>query len=71
MSTAEVLTTALSGWTEHIKSLGIDVPEALLCTDVDPQISPCPRDTIPLTSFARIAEFVGDHATCANASWAR
>ena len=69
MSTAEVLTTALSGWTEHIESLGVDVPEALLCTDVDPQISPCPRDTIPLTSFARIAEFVGDHATCANASW--
>ena len=69
MSTAEVLTTALSGWTELIKDLGVDLPKALLANHGGSLTSPYSRDTIPLTSFAKIAEFVGEHSSCANASW--
>lgn len=69
MSTAEVRTTALCGWTDHLKRFGVDVPEALLIAGIDTSSPLGALDAIPLTRFARMAEFVGDHASSANASW--
>jgi AraC-like DNA-binding protein len=69
MSTAEVQTSALSGWTDHIKDFGVDVPEASRIAGIGTLSSPRSRDTIPLAGFARMAEFVGDHASSASASW--
>lgn len=69
MSTAEVRTTALSGWTDRIQDFGVNVPEALLIAGVDSLATPFAHDMIPLSGFARMAEFVGEHASAANASW--
>lgn len=69
MSTAEVRTTALSGWTDRIGEFGVSVQEALTIAGVETRALPCARDMIPLTSFARMAEFVGDHTSTACASW--
>lgn len=69
MSTAQVRTTALSGWTDRLQEFGVNIPQALLIAGIESTTPPCARDMIPLTSFARMAEFVGDHASTANASW--
>lgn len=69
MSTAEVRTTVLSGWMDRIHDFGVDAPDALLAAGIDPAPAHCARDTIPLTNFTRMAEFVGDHSSDASASW--
>lgn len=69
MSTAEVSTTALSGWMDHIMRFGVDAPQAWSIAGIETPSPHCSLDAIPLASFARMAEFVGDHATSPNASW--
>jgi AraC-like DNA-binding protein len=69
LSSAEVRTKALSGWTDRIFDFGVSVPEALLIAGIGSPAFPCPQDMILLNSFARMAEFVGDRASAKNASW--
>lgn len=69
ISIAEVRTTVLSGWIDRVRDFGVNAPEALMVAGIETQPTPCARDTIPLTSFARMAEFVGDHASNAAVSW--
>jgi AraC-like DNA-binding protein len=69
MSTAEVRTTALSGWMDRIPEFGVDVVQARRIAGLDAARPAAARGMIPLSSFARMAEFVGDNSSRANASW--
>lgn len=69
MSTAEVRTSALSGWMERAGEFGFCPREALAAAGIDLADASAQRETIPLTGFTRMAEFVGDHASSPAASW--
>lgn len=69
MSTAEVRMTALSGWTDRLDDFGVSVPDTLLIAGVETPEYPCSHEMIPLTRFARMAEFVGEQANVTHASW--
>jgi AraC-like DNA-binding protein len=69
MSSAEVRTTVLSGWMDRIPEFGVDVAQAQRIAGIDASQPCCVRGMIPLTSFVRMAEFVGDNASSASASW--
>lgn len=69
MSTAQVRTTALSGWVERILDFGVNVSDALRIAGLETQTSSDANEMIALTRFARMAEFVGENASVSNASW--
>lgn len=69
MSNAEVRMTALSGWHHWLQQYGVSASDALSIAGVATAQAPGSRDMISLTRFARMAEFVGEHASVTNASW--
>lgn len=68
MNAAEVRSSALHAWTNRARDFGVDPDDALSAAGIV-QARDCERDSVPLAQFARVAEFVGSHATVASASW--
>jgi AraC-like DNA-binding protein len=69
MSIAEVRTVALSGWIDRTSDFGVDNHAALHAAGLAFPFQSCERDFIPLSSFVRMTEYVGNHANHRAASW--
>lgn len=69
MKTAGVRTTVLSGWTDYMQDFGVSVAEALEIAGVHARPVTRASEMIPLTNFTKMAEFVGDQASCSDVSW--
>lgn len=69
MRTAEVRGAVLSGWTDRMPGLGLGVADAFAVAGIEMGDAPWAGQMIPLRSFARLAEFVGEQASARGVSW--